>query len=123
MKPLAVALGGAAGSVLRYALSVALAGPSGTFPVNTLVVNVIGSFLLGVVLTVLPVPTSTPRLLLATGVCGGFTTFSTFSSEIVALAERGAVGRAATYAAASLFLGVVAIVAGALAARGVLGTR
>lgn len=123
MKPLAVALGGAAGSVLRYLLSVALAAPSLAFPINTLVVNVVGSFVLGAVLTALPTPTSTLRLLLATGLCGGFTTFSTFSSEIVTLAQRGAVARAATYAAASLFLGVVAVLAGVVATRAVLGAR
>jgi CrcB protein len=119
---LAVALGGAAGSVLRYWLGLALLGASTAIPVNTLVINVAGSFVLGAVVATVPVEQTSTRLLLGTGFCGGFTTFSTFSREIVALAEGGQAARAAGYAAASLVLGVAAALGGAFVARA-LATR
>jgi len=113
---LLVAAGGAAGSVARYLASLAALGISTTFPWGTLGVNVVGSFALGVVLGALPAGTA-GRLLLGTGFCGGFTTFSAFSAEVVALAEGGAAGRAAGYAAASVALGVAAAAAGAVVGR------
>src|SRR5690348_10765046 len=79
---LAVALGGAAGSVLRYWMGLALLGVSRGIPVNTLVINVAGAFVLGVILAAVPAAHTPTRLLLATGFCGGFTTFSTFSAEV-----------------------------------------
>jgi CrcB protein len=118
---LAVALGGAAGSVLRYWMGLALLGASRALPVNTLLINVAGAFLLGVILAAVPATQTPTRLLLATGFCGGFTTFSTFSAEVVALAERGQSARAAGYAAGSLALGVVAVLGGTLLGRTVTG--
>jgi CrcB protein len=116
---LLVAVGGAAGSAARYLVGVAALGASAQLPWGTFLVNVAGSFALGVVLGALP--PGGVRLLLGTGFCGGFTTFSTFSSEVVALAERGAIARAGAYAAASVALGVAAVVAGAAVGRAVAG--
>jgi CrcB protein len=111
---LAVAAGGAGGAVLRYAAGLVLARAGGSFPVATLTVNVAGAFLLGVLARVFATPDADPvwRLALTVGFCGGFTTFSTFSAELVTLAQDGRAGRAVAYAAVSLAGGVLATVAG-----------
>jgi CrcB protein len=89
-----VALGGALGSVLRYLVTMAAVtwmGP--TFPWGTLAVNLIGSFLIGLVQSLAVeslVISEEARLFLATGVMGGLTTYSAFSYETVRLAETGA---------------------------------
>lgn len=110
---LLVALGGAAGSVLRYLAGAAWPADAaaGAVPWATLGVNVLGAFALGVVVGAVPAGHGA-RLLVGTGVCGGFTTFSTFAVEAVALAEGGAGGRAAGYALGSVGLGIVAAAAG-----------
>jgi CrcB protein len=109
-----VAVGGAAGSLLRYAAGQALSPPRlGTFPWHTFWVNVAGSLLLGLVLAL--VARDDPhhlRALLAVGFCGGLTTFSTFSWETVSLIETRAYGLAAAYVAFSLLVGVLAVVLG-----------
>lgn len=94
---LAVALGGALGALARYGVALALPPrPDGGLPWATLLVNVLGSLLLGVVAAL----AATGRLgqpaqaLLATGFCGAFTTFSTFSLETVLLARAGHLGMA-----------------------------
>lgn len=114
---LLVAAGGAAGSVLRYLVSVlALEALGAGFPWGTLAVNVIGSLAIGV-LGGLGVQ-SELRLLLVTGLLGGFTTFSAFSLETGALAERS-VALAALYVTASVGLGLAGFALGwALARRG-----
>jgi CrcB protein len=116
---LAVALGGAVGSLARWRLGVALLGASSRFPVGTLVVNVAGSFALGFLLVALPSPPrpASLRMALTVGLCGGFTTFSTFSAETVALFEQGAGGRAMLYVVASVSLSLLAVVAGAALGR------
>jgi CrcB protein len=115
---LAIAAGGALGSVLRFAAGVALSGAFPAFPVATLLVNVVGSFVLGALATALPA-TAGPalRLGLTVGLCGGFTTFSTFSAEVVTLAQRGLPARAASYGVASVALSVAAALAGMAAGR------
>jgi fluoride exporter len=122
---LAVALGGAVGSLARYALGTALLGASTRFPVATLLINVAGSFALGFLLAALPTPSRPDplRAALTIGVCGGFTTFSTFSAETVALFEQGATSRALVYVLASVTLSLVAVIAGAAAARVVSPAR
>lgn len=95
---LSVCLGGALGSGARYALSTwaARIGPPG-YPTGTLVVNVIGSFLIGVVMHLSLKSTlisEEARLFLVAGVFGGFTTFSSFSYETVALTQQGSYGLA-----------------------------
>lgn len=101
-----VALGGAAGSVLRYAVAVWSVPWFGLqFPWGTLAVNVAGSAAIGV-LGALPLPQEV-RLLLITGVLGGFTTFSAFSLEAQLLWQR-APWTAVQYVALSLALGIAA---------------
>ncbi len=111
---LGVALGGAAGSVLRYAVGLALLRPTAAFPIGTLVVNVVGSFLIGLLARALSAPAVDPvwRIALTVGFCGGFTTFSTFSAEVITLAQEGRMARAALYVSGSLALALLATLAG-----------
>jgi CrcB protein len=107
----AVALGGALGSVSRYVVGALLARPGAALPWATLAVNVAGSFAIGVLLRT-TAEGSVARLALATGFCGGFTTFSAFSAETVQLLQQGRLARAAAYALASVLLSVGAALAG-----------
>lgn len=116
---LQVALGGAIGASGRYLVSVGtlrLAGPG--FPYATMIVNILGSFIMGVTVVLLA-HFSANRVapLLMTGVLGGFTTFSAFSLDAVTLWERGQTGLAITYVALSVALSLAALVAGLLMAR------
>ena len=118
---LAIALGGAVGSVSRYLLG-AWIGPSRSgIPLATLLINVTGSLLLGFLVRFLAGRPHAPALAagLTVGFCGGFTTFSTFSLETVLLLERGAWSRALLYALASLGLCVGGTMAGIALARAV----
>ena len=117
----AVAIGAALGGVARYYLASAIqqrVGP--TFPWGTLVINVSGSLLLGVLMRyalATPSVSAELRAFLTTGFCGGYTTFSTYSYETAALLEDGQYGRAGTYALASVVLALVATFAGFVLAR------
>lgn len=109
-----VAVGGAAGSLLRYAAGEAL-GPyrPGAFPWHTFWVNLAGSLLVGLVLAL--VARDDPhhlRALVAVGFCGGLTTFSTFSWETVGMLQTRAYGMAAAYVGGSLLAGMLAVVLG-----------
>ena len=100
--------------------------PIGGFPSGTLFVNVTGSLLLGVLLAVLlaaPNMTGEIRAMLTTGFCGGYTTFSTFSVDAVALIERGDWRRAAIYVAASLVLSLGAAAVGLVIGRAFVTPR
>jgi fluoride exporter len=102
-----VGLGGAVGSMLRYALSLLLM--SRIFPQATLVVNIAGSFLIGLVLAVAVKNesfTGNWKLFLATGICGGFTTFSAFSAENLQLLQNGRTGMSLLYIAISIVAGI-----------------
>ena len=92
-RTLLVALGGLVGSVARYWLSgVVQQASGGEFPLGTLAVNVLGSFVVGLVMALSlerGVVPPNARILLATGLCGGFTTMSTFSYETMALMRDG----------------------------------
>lgn len=121
---LLVALGGAAGSMLRYATGLGatrLLGPG--FPWGTLIVNVAGSFVIGLFVEAIArrFDASEPaRLLLVTGFLGGFTTFSSFSLDAAALIERGQAGLALLYMGGSVILSLAAVFAGLALARVVL---
>lgn len=92
---LAVALGAALGALLRWQAGVWLNPLWGGFPLGTLLVNLVGGLGIGVALAWLGRhPDETLRLLLVTGLLGGFTTFSAFSAESLALIERGDLGAA-----------------------------
>ena len=107
-----VALGGAIGAWLRFAAG-RLAG-SAAFPWATLGVNILGSFAMGLLAAWLARAggSESARLLLGVGVLGGFTTFSAFSLEVVSLAQRGSIGLAGLYVAASLLGGIGALFVG-----------
>jgi CrcB protein len=122
---LAVAAGGAVGTLARYLVGVAWARP-GVFPWWTLAINVAGSLALGVfagVASARGATTSTLTLALTVGLCGGFTTFSTFSVETLALLERGEWQRAGAYVVASVLLGLLAAAAGASVATAFIRAR
>ncbi len=107
---LAIAAGGALGAVARHLLAqqvMHLAG--GGFPTGILVVNVLGSFLMGVLVEVSALvwqPAPALRAFLAVGLLGAFTTFSTFSLDVALLYERGQLGLAALYVTLSVVLSV-----------------
>ena len=112
---LLVASGGALGAVMRYAsgaLAVRVLGQA--FPFGTIIVNVIGSLLMGVLVAwmVKRGGSTELRLFLATGLLGGFTTFSAFSLDFSTLLERGDVGLAFVYVFLSVGLSLIAIFAG-----------
>ncbi len=120
---LAVALGGAFGALARYgvgALSLLLLGVG--FPWGTLIVNIVGSFLMGVMVTYFGVVLNPGRMLqimLTTGFLGAFTTFSTFSLDVVTLYERGDMTVTAAYALASVILSIGALSAGMVLVRSI----
>jgi CrcB protein len=106
-----IAIGGAVGSLCRYAVGQIVQRAShGGFPMGTLVVNVLGCMIVGGLTGWLMNAQTHPliRPALVVGFCGGFTTFSTFSMETVALMRGGEIAMAATYVGASLVLGVSA---------------
>ncbi len=117
-----VMVGGAVGSGARYLTGramLSLLGPD--YPYGTLAVNLIGGLLMGVLVGVLARNTAseTWRLLLGIGVLGGFTTFSSFSLDVVAMIERGAIGVAFWYVLVSVIGSVAALFAGLSAVRAV----
>jgi CrcB protein len=109
-----VAVGGAIGALLRYAaVQLAAAVHPHPFPIGTLVVNVAGSFTIGLLMARYQLLDSeSARLFWVTGVLGGFTTFSAFSWDALQLLQRGAFAHAALYALASVGLSLVAVYAG-----------
>lgn len=116
-----VALGGAFGAVLRYLTGLGVLRLFGTgFPLAIITVNIIGSFLMGLVVVMLAkrgLMHMSP--LLMTGFLGGFTTFSAFSLEAVTLFERGQTGAALSYVLISVIGSILALALGVWIARGV----
>lgn len=111
-----VALGGAAGSLARYGLAGAINYRG--HPWGTVAVNIIGSFLLGVLVGFWGFNVEGPRHIgLAVGLLGGFTTFSTFAMDTVFLWENGNIVGAVTSVVISVIAGVAAAVAGLLLGR------
>lgn len=106
---LLVGLGGGIGSMLRYGTSLLI--KSRFFPFATFSVNIIGCFIIGLVfaLSIKEEGVSDNwKLFVATGICGGFTTFSAFSLENLGLLQSGKIGMALTYIILSLALGIIA---------------
>ena len=121
-----VAVGSAVGGASRFALSSFIQQRAGTFPMGTLIINITGSLILGFVMRYALGSTSVSaeaRALLTTGFCGGYTTFSTFSYETIALMEDGDYRRAAMYVVASVVVSLAATFLGILAANAVLEAR
>lgn len=120
---LLVFLGAGIGGALRHGVNVGAARLLGAgFPWSTLIVNVVGGFAMGVLAGWLALKagegwTQPVRLFLATGILGGFTTFSAFSLDAVLLWERGASGAAATYVLASVILSIAGLLAGLYVVR------
>jgi len=117
----AIALGGSLGTLARYGVDRALAGPPLGMPWSTLAVNVTGSLVLGLVVTLVVErwpPTRYVRPFAAIGFCGGFTTFSTMVVEAVQRGQHGRASLAAVYLLVSTAAGLVAAAAGMAVARG-----
>lgn len=119
---LAVALGAAIGGVLRYVIGELFLqryGPG--FPYGTLFINLTGSFLIGIVAGLVATRalgiTPLVRIFAATGVLGGYTTFSTFSLDALTLFGEGGLLAGTLYTGASVVLGVAAAFAGQILAR------
>ncbi|EFM01742.1 fluoride efflux transporter CrcB [Hoylesella marshii] len=107
-----IALGGALGSMARYFLSKLLQTTTWIdFPFGTWAVNLLGCFLIGLLTEAAGhyiLPNTDFKLFLTVGFCGGFTTFSTFTIELLSLLRTGNVLSAAFYAGSSVFLGLLA---------------
>lgn len=121
-----VAAGGAVGAVARYhmgRLVANLAGPDNSFPWGTLSINLVGSLLMGALVgwlargSLAGTSAESMRLLIGVGLLGGFTTFSTFSAELVTLMHRGQALLAFGYGAASLIAGMAAMIMGLVIAQ------
>lgn len=116
-----VALGGALGSVARYLMGSRIQSATGwTFPLGTVLVNILGCFLIGILYVLLvarPDPKHELRALLITGVMGGFTTFSSFSLETVTMAMGGNYGGATLNVAVSVVACIMGTVLGIALAR------
>lgn len=108
---LIVGLGGAVGSVIRYLISLIPINETTAFPVNTFIVNVIGALAIGVIAFYAAKNNLDENwiLFLKVGICGGFTTFSTFAIETGALLENGDAAIAFAYVLLSIVFGVFAV--------------
>ncbi len=112
-----VGLGGAIGSIFRYTLS--LLPIKSSFPVLTLITNLLGAFIIGVVVGLFEKQylSSQIHLFLKTGVCGGFTTFSTFSLETLTLLENGMIFMAIVY----VFISIAGCIVGVYLGKMIVG--
>ncbi len=121
IKILIVGLGGFAGAVARYTLSDWVQRlAKGDFPFGTLIVNVLGCFLIGILMGWVQARQDLShhlRLLLTTGVLGSFTTFSTFGYETLALLEKGDLKLGLANIAANLALGILSVWLGLFAGK------
>jgi CrcB protein len=123
LKYLFVGIGGCLGSILRFWLGSYIGSKMGTrFPYGTLVINVTGSFLIGLVFALLTVRTNwSPnwRYLIPIGFIGGYTTFSSFEYETLRTVQDGQIGLALLYVATSVVIGFVAVWGGVMAGRAI----
>ena len=113
---LSIALGGALGAVSRHLLAERLQHVFGSgFPSGIMIVNILGSFLMGLMISLFATKMNVSqemRAFVTVGLLGGFTTFSTFSMETVLLIERGQAGLAMGYAAGSVLLAIGGLLGG-----------
>ena len=112
---LLVFLGGGLGSALRYLVANAMNQYSKVLPFGTFTVNIIGCLLIGIILGYAQrenTLTSNQTLLLATGFCGGFTTFSAFANENLELIKNGEIFNFSVYTIGSILVGVLAVFIG-----------
>jgi fluoride exporter len=118
-----VALGGALGSLLRYLTGMATIRLLGPFlPWGTFTVNIVGSFCIGLLMEWIARKMNASadvQLFLVTGVMGGFTTFSSFSLDVLSLAERGDVLWSMAYVLATVGLGIAAVFGGVAVGRAI----
>ncbi len=121
---LAVAIGGDFGATARHILTIGIGYLiNAGFPYSTLVVNVIGSFVLGSLIEIMDfkwIPGEEVRSFLVVGALGSFTTFSAFSQDVVFLMERGELSSAALYIALSVILSISGIYTGMILFRQIL---
>jgi len=121
---LIVAAGGAIGAGFRHLAGMgAMRWFGAAFPYGTLFVNIAGSLIMGLFIAWLSKRTGSSnelRLFVATGILGGFTTFSAFSLDVANLVERGAMGSAVTYVLTSVILSVIAVFIGLWFGRAIL---
>jgi CrcB protein len=121
---LLVGIGGALGSMARYGTGVLVGRAwTSTFPLGTLLINVVGSLAMGLFIGFLARTTpdwqADARLFVAVGVFGGFTTFSSFSLDTISLFERGEVVQAGLYVVISVVVAILALYGGLVLMRGV----
>ena len=112
---LLVFLGGGLGSSLRYLVTIAMNQYSKVLPFGTFTVNILGCLLIGLVLGYAQKEntlTSNQTLLLATGFCGGFTTFSAFANENLELIKNGEIFNLSVYTIGSIVVGILAVFVG-----------
>lgn len=115
-----ISVGGALGSLARYGIGLVLPTSGGGFPWSTFLINVLGCGLIGVLMVLITEVWSAHRLLrpfLGVGVLGGFTTFSTYATEIHGLFRAGSPGLGLAYAAGTLVAALLATVLGVAVAR------
>jgi CrcB protein len=110
-----VGIGGFIGSILRYLIGLIPVGEKTSFPIKTLLINVAGAFFIGVIVSLASKGNTLDRrmvLFLKVGICGGFTTFSTFAYETEDLIAGSQAGVGITYVLASIIMGTLAVYAG-----------
>ena len=121
---LSVAIGGALGACARYGVAQIMLRQLGPgYPYGTLLVNIVGSFLMGVLIELIALrwsPSPEMRVLLVTGFLGGFTTFSAFSLDVALMVEKGETLSAASYVLMSVFLSIAGLFAGLHLMRAVI---
>lgn len=111
-KLLLVFIGGGLGAMSRFLVTTALAGKLGNFPLGTLAANLFGSLLMGLVIGLLAGRYESVRLFVAVGFLGGFTTFSSFSAETLALIQGGQIFSAVANVTISVIAGLIACAVG-----------
>lgn len=107
-----IGLGGFLGSISRYGVATWTKGWTENFPAGTFIVNLLGSFLIGLILGLSIKPNGSVHWFFVVGFCGGFTTFSTFAMENVNLIKSGLWSPAMIYSVLSLVLGIILCLVG-----------